>query len=100
MEDALAFSAVARRAGRRAAPPPSRRLRGHPPRRGLAAVTPIFMHFGIVHLLFDLWALALFGSLIEYRRGTRTLAVLVLAVGDRLERRRVPLRDQLARPHR
>jgi GlpG protein len=42
-------------------------------------VTPALMHFGPIHLLFDLWALSLFGSLIEYRRGTWTLAVLVLA---------------------
>jgi GlpG protein len=41
-------------------------------------VTPTFMHFGVIHLLFDMWALSLFGSLIELRRGTRTLAMLVL----------------------
>jgi GlpG protein len=41
-------------------------------------VTPIFMHFSLLHLLFDMWALAFFGTMIEYRRGTRTLALLVL----------------------
>ena len=40
-------------------------------------VTPIFMHFGPIHLLFDLWALAFFGTMIEYRRGTPTLALVV-----------------------
>jgi GlpG protein len=41
-------------------------------------ITPIFMHFGIAHLLFDLWALALFGTLIETRRSTWVLLLLVL----------------------
>jgi GlpG protein len=41
-------------------------------------VTPIFMHFGFIHLLFDMWALAALGTIIEYRRGTWTLALLVL----------------------
>lgn len=40
-------------------------------------VTPIFLHFNPIHLLFDMWALSFFGSLIEYRRGTRMLALLV-----------------------
>jgi len=42
-------------------------------------VTPIFMHFNLIHLLFDLWAFSLFGTLIETRRGTRTLSILLFA---------------------
>jgi GlpG protein len=41
-------------------------------------VTPIFLHFGIVHLLFNMWALSSFGTIIELRRGTLRLATLVV----------------------
>jgi GlpG protein len=41
-------------------------------------VTPIFLHFGIFHLLFNTWALSSFGTMIEIRRGTLRLAGLVL----------------------
>jgi GlpG protein len=41
-------------------------------------ITPIFLHFGPIHLLFNMWALAALGSIIEFRRGTLTLALLVL----------------------
>ncbi|MFI5461140.1 MAG: rhomboid family intramembrane serine protease [Isosphaerales bacterium] len=41
-------------------------------------VTPIFLHFGILHLLMNVLALSSFGSLIEIRRGTLRLAGLVL----------------------
>jgi GlpG protein len=49
-------------------------------------VTPIFLHAGIFHVFFNVWALTLFGTMIEVRRGTLRLAVLVLvaAVGSNL----------------
>jgi GlpG protein len=49
-------------------------------------VTPIFLHAGLIHILFNVWALSMFGTMIEVRRGTFRLAVLVLvaAVGSNL----------------
>ena len=41
-------------------------------------VTPIFIHFGIIHLLFNMYILYYFGSQIESRRRTPSFAVLVL----------------------
>jgi GlpG protein len=41
-------------------------------------VTPIFLHFGIWHLLFNLLWLFQLGSMIERRLGTGTLAAVVL----------------------
>ncbi len=41
-------------------------------------VTPIFVHFGIMHILFNCWAITLEGTMVEVSRGTLRLAVLVL----------------------
>ncbi len=41
-------------------------------------VTPIFLHFGIMHILFNSWAITLEGTMIETRRGSFRLGVLVL----------------------
>jgi GlpG protein len=41
-------------------------------------ITPIFLHGNTIHLLFNVWAMVVAGTLIETRRGTRTLALLVL----------------------
>ena len=41
-------------------------------------VTPIFLHFSILHILFNCWAITLEGTMIEVARGTLRLAILVL----------------------
>jgi rhomboid protease GlpG len=41
-------------------------------------ITPIFIHFGVLHLVFNLYWLYLLGSTIEVRRSTWMLAVIVL----------------------
>lgn len=41
-------------------------------------VTPIFLHFSPLHILFNVWAMTVEGTMIESRRGTFRLAVLVL----------------------
>jgi GlpG protein len=41
-------------------------------------VTPIFLHFGIMHILFNSWAITLEGTMIEASRGTLRLGILVL----------------------
>jgi GlpG protein len=41
-------------------------------------VTPIFLHFGILHIVFNCWATIVEGTIIESRRGTARLLVLVL----------------------
>ena len=43
-------------------------------------VTPIFIHFGLVHLVFDMYMFYLFGSIIEARRGALRYGLLVLTV--------------------
>jgi GlpG protein len=41
-------------------------------------VTPIFIHGGLLHIAFNCWATIVEGTIIETRRGTARLAILVL----------------------
>lgn len=41
-------------------------------------ISPIFLHVNLLHLVFNMWATLIEGTLIETRRGTKILAVLVL----------------------
>lgn len=43
-------------------------------------ITPIFIHFGLPHLIFNMFALYAFGTQIEDKRGTWRLGLLVLAI--------------------
>lgn len=43
-------------------------------------VTPIFLHFGILHLLFNMFWLVFFGRQIEYRYGSRWMLLLVVLI--------------------
>jgi GlpG protein len=44
------------------------------------AVTPIFIHFDILHILFNSFAMFILGGMIEERRGTWRLGAMVLAL--------------------
>jgi GlpG protein len=41
-------------------------------------VTPIFLHFGLLHIVFNSWMMLALGTAIEYCRGSRTLLALTL----------------------
>jgi GlpG protein len=41
-------------------------------------ITPIFLHFGLIHIVFNMSMLVSLGTIIELRRSWRVLAVLVL----------------------
>lgn len=44
-------------------------------------ITPIFVHFDILHILFNMWILWDLGGLVEIRQGSKTLIVLTLVIG-------------------
>ncbi|MGA2747591.1 MAG: rhomboid family intramembrane serine protease [Verrucomicrobiota bacterium] len=44
-------------------------------------VTPIFIHFSLMHIFFNAWMLYDLGRLVETRQGTKRLALLVLVLG-------------------
>src|SRR5262245_19799385 len=43
-------------------------------------VTPILIHYGLMHIVFNVFALYSFGSVVEERRGSRFFLMLVLAI--------------------
>ena len=44
-------------------------------------ISPIFLHFGVAHLVCNMLGLRIFGSAIEYRKGWRKLLILVVVSG-------------------
>jgi GlpG protein len=44
-------------------------------------ITPIFLHFGILHIVFNMLMLRDMGTLVELRQSPRTLIILVLVLG-------------------
>jgi GlpG protein len=44
-------------------------------------ITPIFLHMSIWHIAFNMYALYLFGSLIESRKGSLLLVLMVVVIG-------------------
>ncbi|SRR6266511_1354223 len=42
--------------------------------------TPMFVHFGVMHLFFNMWGLLILGTMIERRQNTRVLSALVLFI--------------------
>lgn len=46
----------------------------------LRTVTPIFLHFSVTHLLFNMFALFVLGGMVEERRGTWRLGAMALTI--------------------
>ena len=44
------------------------------------AITPIFIHWSVIHILFNMYWLVIFGRQIEYRYGTKWMALLVITI--------------------
>ena len=44
-------------------------------------ITPIFIHFGLLHILFNLWWLKDLGSMVEACQSKRQLLLLVVVIG-------------------